>query len=95
MRNGNLIAAATICTSVVVVGIVLYQQNERHFSDSQRWFEVCKRQLDKQAKSAAENIRDDSSIPEDVRKSAQLGIEGWDEDYLYSTCYKQWHAGPD
>lgn len=93
MKNASLSGAAIICVAIFGVGFVLHQQSERHFSESQRWLEVCKKQLGERLKIEAERMRNDSSIPEEVRKNAQRGIDGWDEDYLYSQCYKEFHAG--
>lgn len=93
MKYASLIGAAMVSVAVIAVGFALYQQNERHFSESQRWLEVCKRQQQAILQRGAEQARDNPGIPEEVRRNAQLGIEGWDEDYLYSTCFKEWHAG--
>jgi hypothetical protein len=93
MKYASLIGATVVSIAVLVVGFALYRQNERQFVESQRWFEVCKRQQQDQALAAAELARDDPSLPEEVRKNAQLGIQGWSEDYLYSKCFKEWHGG--
>jgi hypothetical protein len=93
MNITNIIGAALIAVAVLVVGFFLYQQDERHFAESQRWLEVCKKQFEERVLSRAEQISNDESLPEEVRKQAKLGIDAYDQDYLYSQCYKEWHAG--
>ena len=93
MNITNLVGAALIAVAVLVVGFFLYQQDERHFAESQRWLEVCKKQWEERLQVSAERISNDESLPEEVREQAKLGIDAYDQDYLYSLCYKEWHVG--
>jgi hypothetical protein len=93
MNLSNIVGAGMVSVVVIVASFALYQQNERHFAESQRWLEVCKREQEVRARHTAEQVRDDPNLPEEVRDAAQLGIQGWSEDYLYSSCFKEWHAG--
>ena len=93
MNITNIIGAALIAVVVLFVGFFLYQQDERHFAESQRWLEVCKRQLEEQLQLAVEQISNDESLPEEVREQAELGIDAYDQDYIYSHCYREWHSG--
>jgi hypothetical protein len=93
MNITNYASGLIVSVAVLAVGFSLYQQEERHFAESQRWLDVCKKQLKETLRIEAERIRDDTSLPKEVRENAQRGIDGWDQDYVYSHCYKEWHAG--
>ena len=82
-----------VTIAVLIVGFSLYQQNERHFAESQRWLEVCKKQVGVQLQHGADRAANDDSLPEEVLERAKRGIDAYDQDYLYSQCYKEWHAG--
>lgn len=91
MNITNFVGAATISVSVLIVGFFLYQQSERHFSESRRWLEVCKAQQQAQLQNMVDNS-DKLQLPDGVVASAKLGIDGMDADDLYSMCFKEWHG---
>jgi hypothetical protein len=88
-----LVGSSIIAVAVLVVGYFLYQQSERHFAESQRWLSVCIKQVETELERDLPRVLGDESLPEEVRESAKRGIKAWDQDYLYSRCYKEWHAG--
>jgi hypothetical protein len=93
MKHAHLIGSAMICAAVIGVGFALYQQNERHYLKSQRWFEVCKKQTAATLQTRYEQVQKNPNLPEEAKKDAKVGIEDYDQDYLYSKCFKEWHAG--
>lgn len=93
MNITNLVGGLPVTIAVLLVGFALYQQNERHFAESQRWLGVCLKQFEVELQQNLERTLKDDSLPEEVREQAKLGIDAWDQDYLYSKCYKEWHGG--
>jgi hypothetical protein len=93
MNISNFVGSLMITVAISIVGFSLYQQNERDFAESQRWLEVCKKQTGEELQRVVKQMENDNSIPKEAWDQAKRGIDAYDEDYLYSRCYKEWHAG--
>ncbi len=93
MNITNSFGVGVITVAVLAVGFVLYQQSERHFSESQRWYDVCRKEFVRQMEAGNEQIAANST-PEQIREMGGLPtIEDYEEEYIYSKCYREWHGG--
>jgi hypothetical protein len=92
MNITALVGALMITIAVLIVGYALHQQNEAHVAESQRWLEVCKKEQQTRL-DANIKVLEERDTSKEMLARAQRTIENYEPDYLYSICYKEWHAG--